>query len=272
MQESDANLPQSGQTLGAKLIAVCVGNTRTRVALLSDGQVTEAESVENSIPGGAESLAKKMLASSEAPAFVLASVNKPFAGKLELALASAADVYVVGRDLEIPIRHSLDDDSTVGQDRLLDALGAFSQVKEACVVVDLGTAITIDFVDGEGTFHGGVIAPGIRAMLHAMHETTSALPALEYSNPDPERGPFGKDTNHAMLLGVRNAVIGLVHQTIEAFAEKYGAFPLAIATGGDASILEGDPHIDRFVPDLQMHGVAAVCRDAISGSDENELE
>lgn len=246
------------------LVALCVGNTRTRIGLITEGKVQEARSISH-----AETLeaCEKLKESSGATAFVISSVNKPVSVKLEMDLARLGTVYVIGRDLEIPMQHALDDDSTVGQDRLLDALGGFARLREACVVADLGTAITIDFVDGQGTFQGGIIAPGVRAMMRAMHATASALPELEFDVPDPARGPFGKDTAHAMKLGVQNAVIGLLRQTVEQFAEKFGTFPTLIATGGDAGLVENDPLVDRVVPDLQMMGVAEVCRVALGGAE-----
>lgn len=244
------------------LVAVCVGNTRSRVGLISNGQVEEGRSVAHADTAEA---CEKLRESSGARAFVVASVNKPVSVKLEMELETKAGVYVIGRDLEIPIRHALDDASTVGQDRLLDALGGYARLKEACVVADFGTAITIDFVDGEGTFHGGVIAPGARAMMRAMKEAASALPELEFEVPDPARGPFGKDTAHAMRLGVRYALSGLLRHTVEQFAERFGTFSTVIATGGDAVLVEDDPMVDRVVPDLQMMGVAEVCRVALGG-------
>lgn len=244
------------------LVALCVGNTRTRIGVIADWKVQEGRSV---LHEEVSEACSKLLESSNASGFVIASVNKPVSVKLEMELESKAPVYVIGRDVEIAMTHALDDDSTVGQDRLLDAVGAFARLKEACIVADIGTAITIDFVDGQGTFQGGVIAPGVRAMMRAMHATTSALPELEFEVPDASRGPFGKDTAHAMRLGVRNAVCGLLRETVERMAERFGTFPTVIATGGDAGLIEEDPLVDRVVPDLQMMGVAEACRVAMGG-------
>lgn len=257
---SNERTGEGGGGIGGVLVAICVGNTRTRIGIISECKVQSGQSVRHE-DAAAECI--RLQESNDASGFVISSVNKAVSVKLEMELESKAPVYVVGRDLEIPIMHGLEDASTVGQDRLLDALGAFGRLKEACIVADLGTAITIDFVDGQGTFQGGIIAPGARAMLRAMHASASALPELEYSAPNPERGPFGKDTAHAMQLGVRYAVSGLLRETVERFAEKFGAFPTVIATGGDAGLIEEDPLVDRVVPDLQMMGVAEVCRVAL---------
>jgi len=262
---TNEGIGESGAGIEGVLVALCVGNTRTRVGVISDWKVQEGRSV---LHEEVLQECEKLRESSNASGFVIASVNKPVSVKLEMALETQAAVYVIGRDLEIPMMHALDDASTVGQDRLLDAVGAFARLKEACIVADIGTAITIDFVDGKGTFQGGVIAPGVRAMMRAMHASASALPELEFELPDIARGPFGKDTAHAMRLGVRNAVCGLLRDTVERFAERFGTFPTVIATGGDAGLVEEDPLVDRVVPDLQMMGVAEVCRVALGSGVE----
>ena len=105
-------------------------------------------------------------------------MNPAVADEVEEGLLPVLEtVYRVGRDLHVPINIALDDPATVGQDRLINALGAFRRARQACVVIDVGTALTVDFVDGVGTFQGGVIAPGPRMMLAALHERTAALPA-----------------------------------------------------------------------------------------------
>ena len=73
----------------------------------------------------------------------------------------------------------LDPETITGVDRLLNAAAAYATLKQACVVVDAGTAVTVDFVDGHGTFHGGAIAPGARLQIDALHRGTDALPDVQ---------------------------------------------------------------------------------------------
>ena len=155
------------------------------------------------------------------------------------------------------MNHALDDASTLGQDRILCAFAAYKRAQQACVVIDAGTAITVDFVDGEGTFQGGAIAPGLAMMLDAMHSHTASLPKLEFAPCDESRGAFGKDTAHAMMLGVTAAAAGMVRYLIDRYALAYEAYPQVIATGGDAqAILENEDFVDRVVPDLILLGIA----------------
>ncbi len=247
----------------ASFVAVAVGNTRTRAGVVKLGTLHDPAPIEHTdIAAAAKEIAA--LAERAAARDILMSTVNP---KVSFALTAALfgehglDVHPFGREMSIPIVHALDDASTVGQDRLLCALGAFAKAKQACVIVDAGTAITVDFVDGAGVFQGGVIAPGLRMMLKAMHEQTASLPLLDLARPDPARGPFGKDTAHAMLLGVRGSAIGLVRYVAEKYAEYYEAYPQIIATGGDAALLfDGDEVVEHVVPDLQLLGIVEAGR------------
>lgn len=250
------------------IVAVAVGNTRTRVGFASGKDIHDAQALENSDPSIVAATVARLCRGGEsgpASAVVMSSVNPRFSVPLAEALGESgcAEVARVGSDVPILMPTALDDDSTVGQDRMLCGLAAYRRAQQAVVVIDAGTAITVNFVDGEGTFQGGVIAPGLSTMLASLTEKTAALPRLAPQKFDPSRGPFGKDTSHAMQLGVRNAALGLVRHTIEQFAEAYQAYPQIVATGGDAIMLfDGDEVVEHIVPDLQLLGIVEAWKDA----------
>ena len=262
--------------IGPVILAVAVNNSRTRVGLIQGDQLDAPQSFDNADTRAiVDEIAARVPGKDgrRDATIVMSSVNDPVADRIAAALESrlGSTVYRVGRDLPVPMRHALDDASTVGQDRLLCALAAFARSRQACVVIDVGTAVTVDFVDGEGAFQGGCIAPGLNLMLRALHEHTAALPEMTFTPPDPARGQLGKDTRHAMLLGVRAAVKGLVRERTEAYAEFYGAYPRVVATGGDAAMLfEGDDLVEQVVPDLQLAGIAELCKLTLQETDESE--
>ncbi len=258
----------------APMLVVSVGNTRTRFARVEEGKLEPSRVVENAdLAAAGAALVDAAAAESGALPALMASVNDAAADKLERLLESSGSrVTRFVRDVPIPIQTTLEDESTVGQDRLLDALGAFGRSQQACVVVDAGTAVTVDFVDGQGIFHGGAISPGTAMMLRAMHEQTAALPQVQLS-PETLPGddaPFGKTTAQAMALGVATAVRGLVHTLIDRYAEFYGAYPRVVATGGDAALLfEHDDLVEHIVPDLTLVGMVAAA-EAIERADEED--
>jgi type III pantothenate kinase len=266
-----------------KLIAVNVGNTRTQIGFFDGSDLLQSDRLANSdLPAVVEHITKWWKGSSEPspssspasqgtsaenhPPVLVASVNDAVADRLISALEDqlGSEVYRIGEDVPVPIGQQLDPETLTGVDRLLNAAAAFDRVKQACVIVDAGTAVTVDFVDGEGTFHGGAIAPGATMQLHAMHEHTAALPDLAFRAPDANEA-FGRNTAQAMYQGVFHGIRGMVQRLVEQYAQHYGAFPLVIATGGDAAVLfEHDELIDRIVPELTLMGIAAAARHALA--------
>jgi type III pantothenate kinase len=238
------------------------------------GQLEPSRVRENDDPVALAAAIAEEADKGDANLIVIASVNEPVAEELarRLEMTGQFTLRRFGTEFPIPIANSLSDDSTVGQDRLLNALGAFARSGQACIVIDAGTAVTVDFVDGEGTFHGGAIAPGIRMMRDALHEKTAALPKAELSPSylhQPPAPPFGKNTVEAINLGVTSSVIGLAHLLIDRYAEFYEAYPRVVATGGDAGLLfENDALVEQIVPDLVLIGMLAAVEIHASGEDD----
>ncbi len=245
------------------LLAVSVGNTRTRLGAFVHGQLEHAatfENAQNQSLQDAISQAFAVLKTFSDATVLLSSVSQPAEELVTKALKAQLQqpIVRVERDITIPIGRQLDREAMVGEDRLLNAAAAFDVLKQACVVVDAGTAITVDFIDGAGTFHGGAIAPGVKLQLDSLHERTALLPEIEFAKPTE---PIGHNTADAMRCGVYYGVRGLLHQAVERFAEVAGHFPLVVATGGDADTLfRDDELVDRVVPDLTLTGLAVTLR------------
>jgi type III pantothenate kinase len=259
------------------LIGVCVGNTNTQIGLVEAGKVSQRTSRPSAdAPGIADaiaSLAHDTDVTTPQRAIVVATVNLRASTAIETELRNRLDagasaewgIYLIGRDLNLPMQGRLDPEAVTGQDRILTALAAYDTMKQACIVVDAGTAITVDFVDGEGVFHGGAIAPGLRMSLRALHEHTAALPEIEFRKPDAD-ATFGRNTVQAMYQGVYHAARGLVRTLAERYAEAYGAYPPIVATGGDAhTLFDDDELVDRIADDLVLRGIMVACRKSLAG-------
>ena len=259
---------------GSNLIAINIGNTRSHLGLFTSGELNQSDRFDNANLGTIVQTITtwwRDLAELPGAAILLASVNDPIANSIASAVEDqlTIEVYRVGDDVPIPIGTQLDRETITGVDRLLNAAAAYDRIKQALVVVDAGTAITVDFVDGEGTFHGGAIAPGASMQLRALHEHTAQLPELKFKAPEDE--PFGRNTAQAMYQGVFHGIRGMVQRLVEQYAEHYGAFPLVIATGGDAPVLfEKEELVDRIVPELTLMGIAAAAKHALAEGDGEE--
>jgi type III pantothenate kinase len=255
-------------------VAISVCNTRTQVGKFVGGELETHDRFANDDPAVVvERVVRVWREITEKPqaAIVAASVNSEVCGTLASMIEDqlGVEVYRIGEDIPTPIGQQLDPETITGLDRLLNAAAAFDTIKQACVIIDAGTAVTVDFVDGEGTFHGGAIAPGATLQLKALHEYTSALPELEFHAPDPDA--FGRSTAQAMLQGVFHGIRGMAWKLVERYAERYGAYPMVIATGGDAAMLFGnDELVDRVVPELTLQGIGVAARHALAAAGDDD--
>jgi type III pantothenate kinase len=133
---------------------------------------------------------------------------------------------------------------TVGADRLAQASAAWERTQGPCVVVSMGTAITVDVVNGRGEFTGGLIAPGLRLMARSLHDHTALLPEVE---PARMTSPVGRHTRDAIRAGISFAAEGLIRA---ALARSRGR---VFGTGGDAALFRD--LFDLVVPELGLEGV-----------------
>ena len=242
------------------LVVVNLGNSRLAVGPFRAGELGEVVRVPNDDPAGwvqALRRAWKRVESTDNAAVVAASVNPKLNEALERAVMEAADrrVVWVGRDLELPIKVLTEAPEKTGVDRVLNIAAAYEQMGKACVVVDAGTAITVDVCNDAGEFLGGSISPGAAMMFDALHQRTAQLPRVKALAAPAE--PFGRSTEQAILHGVYHGIRGMVKEIVESYATEMGNWPDVIATGGDAEVLFKDWElVHAIAPDLTLYGIA----------------
>ena len=161
--------------------------------------------------------------------------------------------FVVGENVELGVAVHITKPSEVGADRLVNAVGAHGSYEGALIVIDSGTATTFDIVGEDGSFEGGIIAPGINLSMKALHEAAAKLPRVAIQKPDQV---IGKDTVAAMQSGVFWGYIDLIDGLVERIKGEYGKPMTVIATGGVASLFEGAAsRIDHFDSDITIKGL-----------------
>lgn len=166
---------------------------------------------------------------------------------------------VVGReDCALPVPPRVDEGTTVGPDRLVNAAGAFDRFGGDLIVVDFGTATTFDVVDTDGAYVGGVIAPGVNLSLEALHNAAAALPHVDITNP---QGVVGTNTVDCMQSGVFWGYIGLVKEICARIKAERGRDMTVISTGGLAPLFQqSEALFDEFEDDLTIHGLTVIYR------------
>jgi type III pantothenate kinase len=150
-----------------------------------------------------------------------------------------------GTKTGMPIR--LDNPRELGADRLVNAVAGYEQCKDACVIVDFGTAITYDAVSAEGEYLGGIIAPGIEISLEALTSRAARLPKVDLEEP---RALIGKTTDAAILSGVVYGFAAQVDGICRRLRSELGEDLTTIATGGLARVIVGFTETIDLVDDL----------------------
>lgn len=172
--------------------------------------------------------------------------------RLELAAAGVA-LRIVGAEVPCPLPLDYETPHTLGADRWVGALAAFRR-HGAAVVVDCGTATTVNGIDATGTFRGGPIAPSVPSMVAGMAQLTPALPRArrdEVLQMPPRSSAAAVDAG--VVLGWCGAVERLVHDMRNAL----GGEPAVVVTGGNADLLLRWGRLGcRHEPDLVHHGLA----------------
>jgi len=247
------------------IIAVDIGNTNIDIGLFLEGE----EQFIKSIPGQSRTKLTDCLKSAwqkipiaesskdkKRNGVIVVSSVKPTWTKLIQQIVKdnlGEKVYIVGKDIPLPMTLWVDEPGKVGTDRVVSAAAAYAVVEDAVVVADFGTAVTIDLVDENGVFLGGVICPGFEISAKALQENTAQLPRTKVSKP---KAPYGKNTTEAINCGLYYSAIGTLEEVIRRYAEKIDKWPQTVITGAAARTIKDDCNfIDSFVPNLVVKGI-----------------
>ncbi|MDR2037369.1 MAG: type III pantothenate kinase [Bacteroidales bacterium] len=210
------------------VICIDVGNTFTKIA------VFENDDMKNVVTFSSGSPEKMLQHFSSLPRFSagIMSVVGNVDGDIANVLSSKVDFYIeLTAQTPLPIKNLYKTPETLGKDRLAAVIGAYCQYPgKNILVVDAGTALTFDFIDKTGNYHGGNISPGINIRFRALHDYTQRLPLEERTADFPM---FGNSTKTAIIAGVQNGIIFEVSSYINHLKRKYGEM-VFIFSGGDA--------------------------------------
>lgn len=189
-------------------------------------------------------------------AILICSVVPPLMDRLrEMSLLYfGKEPLVVGENLEPGLPIAYENPKEVGADRVINALAALHRYGAPCLVVDFGTATTVDAVSAEGVYVGGAIAPGVELAAGALFQRAARLPRIELAFP---QRAIGRNTVESMQSGILFGYVGLVKELVARCREELAA-PDApvIATGGLAGrIAPYTGVVDAVEPDLTLWGL-----------------
>ena len=256
------------------LLAVDVGNSNITLGLVRDGRVTgrrRAVTPARATVDEAESLLDRLLdldglRLSDVDRVVLASVVPQVGRALACAVSRRGLPLLEASAANVPIPVRVDQPSEVGVDRLVNALAAGRLYGTPAMVLDFGTATTVDAVAADGAFVGGAIAPGLELGLEALAARTARLPRVEALRPEHA---IGRDTVSAIRSGAVFGHLGLASELLtrirsELLEGTTGTAVKVILTGGVSQLpwIDELPGVDVIDPDLTLAGLAILAAEA----------
>jgi type III pantothenate kinase len=181
---------------------------------------------------------------------IISSVVPPLTGVLELLSQQyfGHKAFVVGPGIKTGMPIHYDNPKEVGADRIVNAVAGFERYHTSLIIVDFGTATTFDYVNPEGEYCGGAIAPGLMISMEALFQRASKLPRVEISKP---ASVIAKNTVNSMQAGIVYGYVGLVDGIVTRMKAECCDNPKVIATGGLSKLIATESttieHIEEFL-------------------------
>lgn len=196
------------------------------------------------------------LAFEQMTGIIISSVVPPIMFALEAMCRRYFHIapLVVGPGVKTGLNIKYENPREVGADRIVNAVSALAQYGgKPLIVVDFGTAITYCYLNEQGTYMGGAIAPGIAISTEALYARASKLPRIEITKTEQV---VGKNTVAAMQAGIFYGFIGQVEGIVNRMKVQSKGEPLVVATGGLAKLIAQETQaIDIVDPFLTLKGL-----------------
>ncbi|MCF4113778.1 MULTISPECIES: type III pantothenate kinase [Dethiosulfovibrio] len=203
-----------------------------------------------------------LMLSSISPSDITGAAMSSVVPSLDLIIAEAVESYIgvgcirVNADLDIGLLIAYENRWEVGADRLVNSVAGISKYGAPLIVVDFGTAITLDVISEDGAYLGGTISPGLVTSMDALFGKTSKLPQVALEAPG---SVIGKNTRWAIQSGVVYGTAGSVDALVRRIWKQIGSESPVIATGGhSATVASVSETISSLEPWLTLEGLRLI--------------
>ncbi len=181
-------------------------------------------------------------------------LSRNYFGVEPLVAGTSPATYGIDIDVDQP--------SSLGSDRAVNAIAAHARYAGDLIIIDFGTATTLDIIDFNGAYKGGIIAPGINLSLDALVGNTAKLPRIAIEAPK-STSVIGTNTEDQMQIGVFWGYVAMMEGLIARMRAQIGRPARVIATGGLAILFNDHTGIfDHVDPDLTLDGLAILAERA----------
>jgi len=223
------------------LLVVIVGNTRTHLGVPLDAggwRVTRYETQEAPWPHPEPGCPTGIV-----------SVVPEVTQVLLSAWKAEAPVLLSATNAPLPVAYQ--PPTSLGSDRIANAVALYARHRSPAIAVDLGTATSLTAIGADGTILGGAIAPGLDTSHAALVERTAQLPPVPLADPGV---PWGSSTVESIQLGLVAGHVGLVTHLVTRMRDALGLEPPVALTGGGARVLAPLLPDYEYLPDLTLEG------------------
>ncbi len=164
--------------------------------------------------------------------------------------------FFVDNMLDFGLKIKYEQPENLGVDRIVAAFAAAEKYGKPCIVCDFGTATTIDAVNSQSEYLGGIITPGINTLSEALYVKTAKLPRVELARPPRV---IGNSTVSAIQSGIFFGYVGLTEGILRRMIDELGEKPQVVATGGFAKLIaENCDLVDTIDEDLMLEGLRLI--------------
>jgi type III pantothenate kinase len=155
---------------------------------------------------------------------------------------------IVGPGIKTGMPILYENPKDVGADRIVNGIAAYEKYHDTCIIVDFGTATTIDLISKKGEYVGGAIAPGLSISLEALIQRASKLPRIEVVKP---KEVVGRNTINSIQAGIFYGYVGLVDGIVKRIQDEFRVRAKVVATGGLAPLVASEcssiTEVDEFL-------------------------
>jgi type III pantothenate kinase len=248
------------------LLAIDAGNTNVVFALVKDGEIRARWRIATDPRRTADEYAVWLRQLLDLEGFGIDDVNDVIVStvvpralhNLEVLANKyfGTEALVAGRaPVEWGISLDVEEPGSVGADRVVNAIAAHALHEGDLIVVDFGTATTLDVVDYSGAYKGGIIAPGINLSLDALVNAAAMLPRIAIEAPH-DNSVIGRTTEHQMLIGVFWGYVAMIEGLVQRMKTEIGRPVKVISTGGLAVLFNDHTSLfDAIDGDLTIYGL-----------------
>jgi type III pantothenate kinase len=230
-------------------LVIDIGNTLTKLAWFDKGKLTGMSRFENP---AMEEIAGSML-SGPAEKVIISEVGNAHRNAITASVSPGSRILMLDHTTPIPLSVVYKTPESLGIDRVAAAVGAWQAFPGYdMLVIDMGTAITLDVVAASGEYRGGNISPGLYTRFRSLNDYTAKLPVVEKDDRFPR---FGDNTRSAIAAGVQQGIIYEINGYIHEFESFFPGCKI-ILTGGDAPFFVGELKSTIFaIPELVLSGL-----------------